>query len=155
MRTKEEWIALFQKIGVRDPEQWAACEINENLGNLTRVAFLRQAWEEIPRSNDAKWINIWMSHSAESDPEIVAVFERLKATGCSEADLASMLRGVMGHFLFRISYLLDDPSFYADPELGATVKWGLYEENEADEPIRRLGCIHELVFEVDPEASGD
>jgi hypothetical protein len=153
MRTKDEWVALFQKLGVQDPEQWANCEINEDLGNLPRAAFLVQAWNEIPRSGDAEWINTWMKNSSPSDAEIIAAFERIKAVGGSEGDISTVLRGVMGHFLFRLSYLLDDPSL-TDPELRAAAKWGLYEENDEDEPIRRLGCMHELVFSTDPEFSG-
>jgi hypothetical protein len=119
------------------------------LRNFPKAAFLAQAWEEIPRSGDAAWINSWMKISSESDPE-VAAFERLKEAGGTEADLATVLRGAMGYFLYRIAYLLDDSSI-DDPEIRAAAKWGFYEENDADEPICRLGCMHELVFEVDPE----
>jgi hypothetical protein len=53
MRTKEEWTRLFQKLGVKYPEEWAACELSEDLvGNLPTMAFLYQAWQEIPRTND-------------------------------------------------------------------------------------------------------
>lgn len=94
-----------------------------------------------------------MKNSSPSNAEIVAAFERIKAVGGSEGDISTVLRGVMGHFLFRLSYLLDDPSL-TDPELCASTKWGLYEENGEDKPIRRLGCMHELVFSTDPEFSG-
>lgn len=155
MRTKEEWTRLFAKLGVSEPEQWAIAEITENLGNLPRVAFLRQAWDEVPRSNDAAWVEKWMQHARKQPAEapIVAAYERLAALGASNGDLATILRGVMGRFLYRVSYLLDDPSL-SDEELQEAASWGLYHESDVEEPSRRLGCIHELVFTVDPEATG-
>ena len=38
-----------------------------------------------------------------------------------------------------------------DEELQEAARWGLWEEDENDEPVRRIGCIHELVFSADPE----
>jgi hypothetical protein len=154
MRTKEEWTRLFVKLGVTEPEQWAAAEVAEDLGNLPRVAFLRQAWDEIPRSTDVEWLEKWMHYARKqhSESDIVAAYERMVALGVPNEDLILILRGVMGRFLYRLCYLLDDPSL-EDEEIEEAARWGLYHETDAEEPIRRLGCIHELVFSVDPEST--
>ncbi len=152
MRTKEEWARLFEKVGVARPEEWAACEVNEDLGNLPGMMFLRQAWDDIPMSNGVSWLETWMALARRHPDEahIVAGYERLLALGASQQDLVNICRGVMSQFLHRIAYLLDDPSI-DDDELSELVHWGLYEESEDGEPTRRLGCIHELVFSLDPE----
>jgi hypothetical protein len=155
MRTLEEWTALFAKLGVKDPVRWAECEVSEDLGNLPRLAFLKRVWEEIPRSEDAEWVANWVGHARRnrSESHIVSAYERMSSAGASDADLATLLRGVMGQFLFRLSYILDDNG-HDDEELEAAASWGLYHELDVEEPVRRLGCIHELVFSVDPEANG-
>ncbi len=153
MRTKEEWTRLFQKLEVKNPEEWAACEVNEDLGNLPAMAFLYQAWQEIPRTNDALWLEEWMKHAARQPDEahIVAGYERLLSLGASKADIVNICRGVMSQFLRRIAYLLNDPSIY-DEELAEAASWQLFQiDRETDDPIRPLGCIHELVFSLDPE----
>lgn len=156
VRTKEEWTRLFGKLGVLDPEQWAEAELAGNLGNLPGVAFLRQAWSEIPRSNDIAWLESWIHYARRQPAEanIVSAYERLVSLGASQEDLVLILRGVMAQFLFRLCYLLDDNSL-TDEELGEVARWGLYHENDVEDPVRRLGCLHELVFSVDPEYKSD
>jgi len=151
-RSVEEWTQLFTRLGVRDPEQWAIAEAKEDLGNLPKAAFLKQAWSEIPRANDGEWVDAWMKmaqrQSAESN--IVSVYKHMLDLGVTNDDLATLFRGVMSQFLYQTAYLLDD-SGIEDEELGEIISWGFYEEANIEEPIRRLGCIHELVFSIDPE----
>jgi hypothetical protein len=155
MRTKDELTHLFGKVGVADPAQWAAAEVAEDLGNLPRATFLRQLWNEIPRTGDSAWLEAWIDSARHQPSEagVVSAYERIMSGDATHNDLVALLRGVMSQFLYRIAYLLDDPSI-EDSDLKEAVSWGLYEESDGEEPIRRLGCIHELVFSVDPEYDG-
>lgn len=151
-RSHEEWARLFRKVGARDPEQWASCEVDENLGNLLSFVFLRQMWNEIPSSGDAAWLRTWMhgARDVESAKDLVTACDRLMQAGASPGDLVTVIRGALGQFLYRLSYMLDDNSV-EDEELREAARWGLWEEDEDMQPVRRIGCMHELVFEADPE----
>jgi hypothetical protein len=154
MHSRADWVALFERLGLADADQWADCVIDENLGNLPRAAFLHQAWKEIPGSNDTAWLADWMTHARVQgeEPSVVSAYDQLLASGADLHDLIPILRALMAGFLFRVSYLLDDPSL-DDPALAEAARWGLYEESEQmqPQPLRRLGCIHELVRSIDPE----
>lgn len=152
-RSVEEWTRLFTKLGVHDPGQWAVAKEAENLGNLPKAAFLKQAWSELPGTNDGAWVEAWMKMARRQPEEahIVAIYERMLTMGIANEELASLFRGVMSQFLYRIAYLLDDPSL-EDEALRENISWGFYEEEaDVEEPVRRLGCLHELVFGLDPE----
>lgn len=151
-RTHDEWTELFRTAGAPDPAGYASCEINEDLGNLPRFAFLQKIWGEIPASGDAAWLGDWMRAARECDSakELVEACNRLIQSGASPGDVVTVIRGALGQFLYRVSYLLDDNQVL-DEELGAAARWGLWEEDEDGDPVRRMGCIHELVFEADPE----
>ena len=151
-RSHDEWTRLFRKVGARDPEEWASCEVNEDLGNLVTFVFLRQMWNEIPASGDSAWLGKWMhaAREVESAKELVAACDRLIQCGASPGDVVTVIRGALGQFLFNLTYKLDD-NMVQDEELQEAARWGLWEEDENDEPVRRIGCIHELVFSADPE----
>ena len=151
-RSKGDWTRLFEKLGVSDAEQWASAEERENLGNLPKVAFLQQAWKEIPSANEGQWVESWveMARRQPAEANIVATYEHFSSLGVTNNELATLFRSVLSQFLLQVAYLLDDPSL-DDEELREIISWGLYEDSENDQPIRRLGCIHELVFDVSPE----
>lgn len=64
--------------------------------------------------------------------------------------LTTLIRGALGQSLYRVAYLLDDNSIQ-DEELEEFVGWGFREEDEDDEPLRRIGCVHTLVFHAVPD----
>jgi hypothetical protein len=140
---------LFTLLGLRDPLGYAK-QLDPDC--LVTFGLLRQAWNEIPASGDANWMPQWMSGTkkCESTLPIFAAYERLRAVGASNEDLATLARGVLGDFLYRLAYLLDDNSF-TDPELRKIIQFGVWAENDDNEPLYRLGCMHELVYEADPE----
>lgn len=151
MLSVEELTQLFHKLGIREPEMWAQAELQERLGNLPRMGFLSQAWAEIPAT--LAELSHWAEATANdrNNAALAAATERLRAAGAINEDLLAMVRGLMGEFLFRISYLLDDPSF-TDEQLQECIRWGFYEET--DWGPRRIGGIHELVWSADPLGSG-
>ena len=151
-RTKKQWTKLFEKVQVRRPAEWAQSEMDEDLGNLTAFAFLRQAWNEIPATGETAWLKEWMkeARTSESATALVGAYDRLVAAGASQQDIVVLLRGALGQFLYQLTYLLDDNSI-EDEDLQSAARWGLWEESEDGEPTRRLGAIHELVFEADVE----
>ncbi|MCP4385018.1 MAG: hypothetical protein GY798_27005 [Hyphomicrobiales bacterium] len=46
-RSLDELSAIFKALGADDPEGWAGSEIRENIPQLARFLFLRQAWDRI------------------------------------------------------------------------------------------------------------
>src|SRR5579872_1632644 len=52
-----ELSALFRKLGARNPESWARSQLEENIPQLARFLFLRQAWKLVIDENDHGWIS--------------------------------------------------------------------------------------------------
>jgi hypothetical protein len=55
--TQKELAALFRRLGARDPEGWARSQLQEEIPQLARFLFLRQAWRTIIGEEDATWID--------------------------------------------------------------------------------------------------
>ncbi len=81
------------------------------------------------------------AREVESAKELVAACDRLIQCGASPGDVVTVIRGALGQFLFNLTYKLDD-NMVQDEELQEAARWGLWEEDENDEPVRRIGCIH-------------
>jgi hypothetical protein len=47
---------------------------------------------------------------------LIEAYDRLVSAGLSKEDIVTIIRGVLGQFLFRLTYLLDDNSL-EDEEL--------------------------------------
>lgn len=150
MNKKEEYLETFRRIGVINPQQWAEAEVQEGLGNIPKAMFLHQAWSNIPKENDITWLETWMASARRAgESDVLAALERMINAGTSKNDIVLVIKEMMARLLYDISYLVDDPSI-EDEEL-EHIAWGLYEENEDMEPIRRMGCVHELVYDLDPD----
>jgi len=50
--------ALFEKLGARDPDGWARSQLQEQVAQLARFLFLRQAWRAIVDEGDSAWIEV-------------------------------------------------------------------------------------------------
>lgn len=53
---EQELTALFRKLGARDPAAWVRSQISENIPQLARFLFLRQAWKLVVNDSDSSWI---------------------------------------------------------------------------------------------------
>jgi hypothetical protein len=148
-----ELTKLFETFGASEAEAWANSQLKENIPQLQRFLFLRQAWRRIIAESDTAWIDRQIAN-ADSYPSgpyagVGAALKRALAKGVSRQDLTDIARGVQGQLLFGVCYLLDDPSF-TEPEL-RDFAWGLFEVDENDNPIApRIGALHESVLGTDP-----
>lgn len=144
---------LFEHLGAKDPDTWAASPLDEGIHQLHRFLFLRQAWDQVISEDDDAWMEQHLK-SAQADPGapfagIGLALGRLLADGASRDDLADLVRGMQVQLLFNLCYLLDDPSLI-EPEL-ADIGWAVVETDADSEPTNRtIGGLHESVLETDP-----
>jgi hypothetical protein len=101
----QELTELFRKLGTSDPEGWARSQIRENIPQLARFLFLRQAWKLLISEDDRKWI----SEARQVDPkgpggDIGPAITRILAAGgdekrpnenCSRHAMATSVRAVL------------------------------------------------------------
>jgi hypothetical protein len=57
----------FEKLGAGDADGWARSQLEENIPQLARFLFLRQAWRAIVDEDDSTWITNAITR-AESRP---------------------------------------------------------------------------------------
>ncbi len=143
---------LLELAGAPDPAAWAKSEVQENIPQLARFMFLRQAWHCIVSEGDATWIDKHIAASKQNSQSPGAALgpalERCLATGCSRQDLLEVTRTAQCQVLHAICYLLSDPSI-EEPEL-QHIAWALVEVGPEGHPGRQLGSLHESVLETDP-----
>jgi hypothetical protein len=89
----QELSELFRKLGARGPEGWARSQIRENIPQLARFLFLRQAWKLVISEDDREWI----SEARGGDPndsggDIGPAIARILAAGGDENDLTKIVR---------------------------------------------------------------
>ena len=140
---------LFAKLGARNPEAWAHSQASEQLPQLARFLFLRQAWKLVVEDNDWTWIEAQASVEP-SGPggAIGAALMRLLARGGAEDDLTTVVRVMQWKLLSGLCYLLDDPGC-VEAEV-RDVAWRLFQVNENDEPMAVISGLHESVLETEP-----
>ncbi len=152
----QELTALFRKLGADDPEGWARSQVREDIPQLARFLFLRQAWKLVVSEDDREWI----SEQRRVDPngpggDIGPAITRILAAGGDENDLTKIVRVMQWHLLFGLCYLLDDPEHMRD-DFGPVKKevedilWCLYQVDENGYPIAEVGALHESVLETEP-----
>jgi hypothetical protein len=153
---KTELTKLFEKLGAREPEEWAASQIEDGINQLGRFLFLRQAWREIVDENDHAWIEAEIEQS-KVDPQapcagIGPALQRMLSKGVDPQDITDVVRVMQHQLLFRLCYLLSDPSL-EEPEL-ASFSWGLFQLKDKDdgtvEIADSIDTLHESVLETDP-----
>jgi hypothetical protein len=140
---------LFLKLGAPDPAGWARSQLEENIPQLARFLFLRQAWRLVVDADDISWI----SDARQTDPsgpggEIVHALERVLSAGASQADLTSIVRVAQWKILAGLCRLLDDAGDL-EPEV-KDVAWRLFQIDVNDAPIAAIGGLHESVLETEP-----
>jgi hypothetical protein len=143
---------LLKLAGAPNPEAWARSELQEDIPQLARFMFLRQAWRCVVADDDTTWIGKQVAaskHKSQSPgASLGPALERCLATGCSARDLLTVARTAQWQLLHQICYLLSDPSI-EEPEL-QHVAWALVEVDQQEHRGREIGCLHESVLETDP-----
>ncbi len=151
-RDLEELTDLFRRLGARDPEDWAASQINEDIPQLARFLFLRQAWRQIVSEEDTNWPreNAETSDATSNRPYdgMSQALASLIEKGATQEELIDLVRGAQASLLFQICYLLDDPML-EEPEL-EDFGWGLFQVDREGNPVRAIEALHESVLETDP-----
>ena len=68
--TEEQRVAdlteLLTRLGATDPGAWARSEVEEDIPQVARFLFLRQAWQHIVADGDTTWIEAWRDLAAQS-----------------------------------------------------------------------------------------
>lgn len=152
-KSERELIALFRELGAPYPEQWAGSQVREEIPQLLRFLFLKNAWRCVTEEGDSKWIDREVQ-DARQDPVapyagLGLALSRCKDRGVSDEDLTEIARGLQAQMLFNIAYLLDDPGEL--PKSLEDVCWGLFQVDEDGRPIgRQVSGLHESVLELDP-----
>ena len=149
---ESELTDLFRRLGATNPESWASSQIQEEIPQLARFLFLRQAWSRIVDEDDHSWQSAEIAYARENpDAPYAGVGQalgRLVAAGAAESDLTDVARGLQAQLLFALCCLLEDP---ADLEEEARdMAWGLFQLDENDQPVAHIGGLHESVLETDP-----
>lgn len=144
-----ELTELFRKLGARNPADWASSQLNENLPQLARFLFLREAWKLVVADNDPSWIHARISDDpAGPGGDIGPALKRLLAAGAAESDLTAVVRVMQWRLLFGLCQLLDDPGSL-EKEV-RDVAWRLFQVDEDDQPTAAISGLHESVLETDP-----
>lgn len=139
---------LFRKLGARDPDVWARSQVDEQVPQLARFLFLRQAWKLVISVDDRSWLAENFAELGEPGGDLVPALKRLLATGASEGDLTAVVRVMQWRVLSGLCVLLDDPG-ELEAEV-ADIGWRLFQVDENDRPIVPLGGLVESVLETDP-----
>jgi hypothetical protein len=150
--TKNELAALFRQLGARDPEGWAASQIDEGIPQLLRFLFLKGAWERIPKEDDATWIDSEVASAAQNPEQPYAglgsALALCRKLGVPDSSITEIARCLQAQMLFRIGYLIDGP---AHPHTLEDVSWGLFQTDDNGKPFgEQIAGLHESVLDLDP-----
>lgn len=146
--TVEELTELFRKLGAREPHLWARSQVEEQLPQLARFLFLRQAWKLVVAADDRAWLSENIAGADEPGGDLAPALGRLLAAGTSERDLTTVVRVMQWRVLAGLCQLLDDPGD-VEAEV-ADIWWQLFQVDESGRPIASLGGLIESVLETDP-----
>jgi hypothetical protein len=148
----EELTETFRRIGAAEPHSWARSEVTEDIPQLCRFLFLRQAWRLLVTEEDDSWIDNAIKQSERSPGApcsgIGPALKHLIAKGIDRQDLTDVVRVMQYEVLFGLCYLLEDPGDI-EPEV-ADVCWGLLELDEDGRTGRPICGLHESVLSTDP-----
>jgi len=150
--SKDELTALFRALGAREPEQWAASQVDEGIPQLLRFLFLKGAWENIPSEGDVAWIEREIE-SARKNPEqpyagLGRALEVCRGKGVPASMLTEISRCLRAQMLFSVGYLIDGPGYSHTLE---DLSWGLFQTDEDGKPFgQQVAGLHESVLEFDP-----
>lgn len=144
-RTLEELTEAFKRLGVEQPEDWAASEVDEGINQLGRAAFLTAAWRDVVSERDDTWIGRALLQDPNQQFGLSASLQRALDVGVDKGDLAFIVRSMQGELLQAIACLLDD-------QYDLPVHFALFEVDQATgKPISPIEGLHESVLETDPE----
>jgi hypothetical protein len=152
----QELTELFRKLGAQNPEGWARSQIRENIPQLARFLFLRQAWKLVVDEDDRQWISERRQiDTDEPAGDIGPAIGRILAAGADESDLTRVVRIMQWEILFGLCYLLDDPDYLRDDreiiqKEAGDIDWCLFQVGNNGLPVAVVDGLHESVLETEP-----
>ena len=153
-RSIDELAAIFERLGVRNPQAWAKSEIGENIPQLAGLLFLRQAWTYVVSEDDRNWpARKRRAEGSKAEAPFDGIglaLASLLEKGATPEELIDLVRGVQVQLLFNLCYLLDGPAFFSEGLHVQGVGWALMETDGAGQPQRPMPGLHELVLGTDP-----
>src|SRR5690242_5341832 len=145
-------VETFRNLGAPDPETWARSQIEEGIPQLARYLFLRQAWRNIVKEDDYRWIDAAMerarTHPDEPYAGVGHALRKLRARGATNEEITDLVRGMQAELLFLFCYLLEDPGD-VEPE-ARDIHWVLAQVDAHGNFLGPIACLHESVLETDP-----
>jgi hypothetical protein len=150
--SRKKLTSLFQRLGARDPDSWAISQIEEDIPQVARFLFLRQAWRAVVDERDSSWIAAAIS-SADAEPNapyagVGHALRALRSRAATDEELTDLVRGMQADLLFQFCYLLEDPGD-VEPEV-AGISWSLVQTDGDGNVLAGLTGLHESVLETDP-----
>jgi hypothetical protein len=122
----------------------------ENIPQLPRYLFLRQAWRRVIGPDDHSWISKMRPKNPNGPGgEFGPAIDRILAAGARPEDLTTVVRIMQWHMLASLCVLLDDPGGDVESEV-ADIWWGLFLIDENDNPVVPIDALIESVLETDP-----
>lgn len=141
---RDELIAQFAKLGANNPEAWADSQFNEEIPQLHRFVFLRQAWGAVLDPANVHWLD----NLKRGGGPVAEAIVRLETAGASALDLAALVRAEQQDLLFSVCFQMDDAGA-SEPSIDG-VTWGLFVTDDKGGPVEPLTGLHESVSDTDP-----
>lgn len=149
---QKELAAVFQKLGARDPDGWARSQLEQDIPQLTRFLFLRQAWRAVVDEGDSTWIANAIARAGAKPQEpytgVGHALRKLRGRGATDEELTDLVRGMQAELLFQFCYLLEDPGD-VEPEVD-DISWCLVQVDDDGNILANVNGLHESVLETDP-----
>jgi hypothetical protein len=152
----EELTRIFQSVGAEDPEGWAGSQIDEDIPQLHRFLFIKQAWTHVVGEEDTGWIDRaiedWRQNPDAPYSGQGRALERMLALGVDRSAIVDLTRAAQAAMLSSLCYQLSDPGIYDHAEEQVnSIGWALVTTDADFEPTSQLiDALHESVLSLDP-----
>jgi hypothetical protein len=148
--SRDRAVAIFTKLGAKDPAFWADKEIVANKPFLARFLFMTGLWRCAIRE-DESWMRSWGSDEAAPIPSAIA---RMLEKGIDPSDLTDVVRDMQVQALFNVCCLIDEPSGAVGDllnDIAENVEWGLADlDPKTGDLGRQIEDVHESFHSFDP-----
>ncbi len=145
---------LLRILGADKPEEWASSQVFEDIPQVARFLFLRQAWRLVVSPSDPSWIESQVKAPDEfptgQNTDVSRALRSLQAKGATPDEITTLVRGMQAELLFSLCYLLDDPG---DIEV-SDINWGLFLLDSNSKPVSPISGLYESVLGTDPMGKG-
>jgi hypothetical protein len=150
--TKEELTSLFQRFGAKDPELWAASQVDEGIPQLARFLFMKAVWEHVPQEGDSSWIDREVAGSKQHPEEpfagLGAALALCRDKGVPDAALTELARCLQAQMIHTVGYVIDGPAYSYTVE---GMNWSLFQVDKDGKPFGEpVAGLYESVLDFDP-----